>query len=254
MVYENVLSGSFIYSLGLVAGRKAGANETIVDSINFFQHTPHDRKIGDLLADWGGKSFLIEFKRTVSQVRNELSKDGKAELGKKISGDEKVKSLSEKCHFLGYGKYSKQKDGGLIYTAFVFQSYLSVLTKNQGVENSLNSFIENMTSNKDFGLASRKEFDDYLEFLLKHAEATVTTSNSGQRKQKPITGIMTAISPKGGVVLFAYQSYKHLTFLMNQKINLLQNLAEQMTFAQAPVINESISKGKDKGQGQGFSF
>lgn len=253
MVYENVLSGSFIYSLGVVAGRKAGANETIIDSINFFQHTPHDRKIGDLLADWGGKSFLIEFKRTVSQVRNELLKDGKTELGKKISSDEKVKSLSEKCHFLGYGKYSKQKDGGLIDTAFVFQSYLSVLTKNQGVENSLNSFIENMTANKDFGLASRKEFDDYLEFLLKHAEATVTASNSGQRMQKkPITGIMTAVSQKGEVVLFAYQSYKHLTFLMNQKISLLQNLAEQMSLAQAPVINKSLSKGKDKGQAQGF--
>lgn len=254
MVYENVLSGSFIYSLGVVAGRKAGVDETTLDSINFFQQTPHDRKIGDLLADWGGKTFLIEFKRTVAQLRDELAKDGKSELRDKIANNKRIKSLSDKCHFLGYGKYIKQKAGGPIDTAFVFQSYLSVLTKSKSGENSLNSFIQNMNTNKDFGLGSRQEFENYLEFLLKHAEATATTSNSGQRMQKPITGIMTAVSPKGEVVSFAYQGYEHLTFLMNQKINLLQNLAHQMSYTQAPVISQSISKGKDKGQGQGFSF
>ncbi len=252
MVYENVLSGSFIYSLGVVAGRQAGVDETTLDSINFFQQTPHDRRIGDLLADWGGKTFLIEFKRTVAQLRDELAKDGKQELGNKIADRKRIKGLSERCHFLGYGKYTKQKAGGLIDTAFVFQSYFSDLTRNKNVENSLNSFIQSMTTDKDFGLTSRQDFNDYLEFLLKHAESAVTTSGSGQKMQKPITGILTAVSPKGSVVSFAYQSYAHLTFLMNQKISLLQNLAQQTSYTQSPVIGQSISKSKDKSRGQGF--
>lgn len=254
MVYENVLSGSFIYSLGVVAGRKAGVDETTLDSINFFQQTPHDRRIGDLLADWGGKTFLIEFKKTVAQLRDELAKDGKQELGSKIAARKRIKGLSERCHFLGYGKYTKRKAGGLIDTAFVFQSYFSVLTRNKNVENSLNSFIQSMTTNKDFGLTSRQDFSDYLEFLLKHAESAVTSSGPGQKMQKPITGILTAVSPKGSVVSFAYQSYANLTFLMNQKINLLQNLAQQTSYTQSPVHNQSINQQKDKGQGQGFGI
>ena len=83
-VYENVLAGAFIYSLGVVAGRNADPEKAIMDSVNFFQQTPTDRKVGDLLAAWRGKSFLIEFKKSIGQLKDEISKDGKPGLGIKI--------------------------------------------------------------------------------------------------------------------------------------------------------------------------
>lgn len=251
MIYENVLAGSFIYGLGVVAGRNSDANETTLDSINFFQQTPHDKKIGDLLADWGGKTFLVEFKRTVSQLKDEVAKDGKPELGSKIAGSRRINILSERCHFIGYGKYVKQNKDGLIKTSFLFQTYFSLLTRGKSTEHSLSAFIKQMKSNRDFGLASREDFNDYLDFLLKHAEAKPATTTSGKKAQKPISGILTGVSPKGEVVTIGYQSYQHLAYLMGQKVNLLQNLVEQISFTNAPVIGKSINNEKSQGFGIG---
>lgn len=97
MVYENVLSSSFIYSLGAIAGKNSEPNEILQDSINFFQQTPTDQRIGDLLANWGGKNFIVEFKRTIGQVSEELGKEHKQLMTTELSANEEMKALSRRC-------------------------------------------------------------------------------------------------------------------------------------------------------------
>ena len=60
MAYENQYIGVFIYSLGILAGRKT---LPIEDSVNLLQQTPAGKTFGDLLMQWQGKNFIIEFKR-----------------------------------------------------------------------------------------------------------------------------------------------------------------------------------------------
>lgn len=236
MVYENVLAGAFIYSLGVVAGRKTDPEQAILDSVNFFQQTPTDRKLGDLLAAWQGKSFLIEFKQSIGQLKDELEKDGKPGLGVTIFHDKKIKELSEKCHFIGYGEYAKHDDK--ILTDLVFQKYLSVLTR--GKSRSSNSsdvprwseFINKLLTDKSFG-ASFEEFAHYLAFLLKYAEAPVKPAASGGKAKRAIQGILTSVSPDGNVVSFAYRGYDHLLTLLREPISLSLHLEQQIGYTQS---------------------
>lgn len=254
MVYENVLAGAFIYSMGVVAGRAADPEKTILDSVNFFQQTPTDRTLGDLLAAWRGKSFLIEFKRSIGQLKDELEKDGKPGLGVTIFHDKKIKELSEKCHFIGYGEYAKHDDK--ILTDLVFQKYLSVLTR--GTSRKVNSsevprwseFINKLLVDRTFG-ASFEEFANYLGFLLKYAEAPIKPNASGGKGRRAIQGILTSVSPEGKVASFAYRGYDHLLTLLREPVNLSVHLEQQISYMQS--LNISISEER-KMDGPSHSF
>lgn len=240
-VYENVLAGAFIYSLGVVAGRKADPDTAIMDSVNFFQQTPTDRTVGDLLAVWRGKSFLIEFKKSIGQLKDEISKDGKPGLGLKLFADDQMKAISSNCHFIGYGEYEKEND--LVLTDLVFQKYLSVLMSGRSRKAKptdvprWSEFINRMLTDSHFG-ASREQFAHYLDFLVKYAEAPITTtaatsSSAGIKTRRAIQGILTTVSPTGRVVSFAYTGYNNLMKLLTEKITLEQHLEQQISYRQS---------------------
>lgn len=250
MVYENVLSGSFIYTLGVIAGKRS-PDKDVTDSVNFFQQTPNDKKVGDLLADWGGKSFIIEFKRSIAQLPDELKKSDKLLLPMKFEMNSEISDVSKKCHFIGYGEYFEALINGekRIKTDFVFQSYLSVLSSKKDTKYSLSGFINNMTTNEDFGLTSKEEFKKYLTFLESNCLLTESSSNGGQRI-KPIRGIITSVSPSGEPVLIEFRNYHELSEIMMKKsVNLSEHLEEQinMSLQKKPIIERKIGKGRNMG-------
>lgn len=98
--YENIYLGNFILTLGYIAGKNG--LPLIRTALQQLQQTPADTSIGDLFANWGGKNFIFEFKRTEQQVRSEFVKPQRAKLLKAISFPELelLRTISERCHFM----------------------------------------------------------------------------------------------------------------------------------------------------------
>lgn len=70
-IYENVIIGNFLYSLGLSLGLQKNTSPAI---INLLQQTPSDKLLGDLLVEYPGVVRLIEFKNKASSLDKEVKK------------------------------------------------------------------------------------------------------------------------------------------------------------------------------------
>ncbi|MDM7975838.1 MULTISPECIES: hypothetical protein [Thalassospira] len=70
-VYENIVIGGFIYTLGFCAGRRALPPPT---NINLLQQTPMDQSLADVLIGMPNVYHLIEFKRRASRSQKETDK------------------------------------------------------------------------------------------------------------------------------------------------------------------------------------
>ena len=232
MVYENVLIGHFIYTLGVLAGKRAGFNSNVTDSINFFQQTPTDKIVGDLLASWSDRLFIIEFKRSASQLPDELKKWKRRELPKVFLADKTVSDISKKCHFIGYGIDSEIviDDKKKTQQEFKFQSYYSLVMEKLEEKKSLNIFINEMLSDDQRGLRSTEEFGRYLAVLHELCELSEPSSAaSGGKSLKPICGAVVSFSKKGEVVMIQYKSYFELANLLGMKIELALQIEQQVT-------------------------
>ncbi len=251
MVYENILSGAFIYSMGAIAAKRVGPDEVLKNSINFFQQTPSDKKVGDLLADWGNKSFIIEFKSAIGQIDRELEKEHKNALINKLGTSKGLLDLSKKCHFLGYGKY--EQVGAETSIDYVFQSYVEVLTKSTNKkEYNLNSFITRLLDEEGLGISSRQEFTDYIDFLEQQFAGTSSGASGG--RQKPISGIVSTISSNGSVVFIEYKNYEHLKYLMSQQIAIEQYLSQQIAYEHSLKHQHVVSRSQEQNRRNGISM
>jgi hypothetical protein len=253
--YENVLSGSFIYSLGLLDG-KMSPDHPITNSINFLQQTPDDKRIGDLLASWNDRLFIIEFKRSVAHLKDELKKESKQHLPALFHKNKNMVDISERCHFIGFGLYDKIQIGteNKSKIELVFQKYHSLITETPDEITPLNSFLQKVRNDKNYGLSSKEKFQTYLEFLLKNCSLTEPSSSSpDKRVTKPISGIVTSISDKGEITFIQYRSYYELSQLMEMKIELslqLQNqLKHQQLIERAIQAKKKIRRSQNRGMG-----
>lgn len=98
-IYENQFIGSFIYSMGVITGKR---ELPVTDSINLLQQTPGDRIIGDLFTKWQGRNFIVEFKRNVNGLTTEIKKPMKQMLLENLNSMKYIEErvLSNKCHFI----------------------------------------------------------------------------------------------------------------------------------------------------------
>lgn len=122
-VYENVLSVSFIYAMGVYRGKNADPQQVIKDSINYYQQTPADPTIGDLMAHWNAKMFIIEFKRTKGHLARETEKQTKSNLFLALGKDPRKRELSLRGHFIGYGRYDTVDNKTV--ADLIFQPYVT---------------------------------------------------------------------------------------------------------------------------------
>jgi hypothetical protein len=240
MIYENVLSVAFIYAMGVYRGRTADPEQLIADSINFYQQTPNDPTIGDLMAHWNAKMFTIEFKRTHKQLSLETEKVTKANLFLALNKDKAMVKLSARGHFIGYGQHEKQETKTI--ADLIFKPYITLIFEDSKPGDRFNAFIQKFAGEKDFGW-NKEQVDKYLKFLKQNVPATVTdskTGSSGGRRVKATERVVTIISPApdSKVLTLTFKSHLELHLLMKQKITLSKYLDLQIE--QSQKIGSSI--------------
>ncbi|NOZ36034.1 MAG: hypothetical protein GXO80_12145 [Chlorobi bacterium] len=152
--YENIYIGAFIYTMGYIAGK--GRLKDI--SLNLYQQTPKDKILADLFANWGGKNFLIEFKRSKKQIKNELKKENKNKYIRYLNNEaeQEIKNISKKGHFLCFP----------VFEELQFSVYMNI---NNPVIKSWNIevFVKTINCNNgNIGL-SFNEFKEYLNIQMR---------------------------------------------------------------------------------------
>lgn len=218
--YENVLASNFMYTLGIISGKRHYQNDIIRGSMNFFQQTPGDRILGDLLAEWEGKSFLVEFKRTIKEVPREFEK--KHQLIKAIDADEEISDISKRVHFLGYGSH-EATGSELILTDIYFDEYISLLRPDESLDDinegwTFNQFINDLLTNENVGLTSKEKLSKYIDFL--NENETKKVAEGKRSSASGSTGLLVSVKSEKEVVMISYNSITELSHLYKQTINL----------------------------------
>jgi hypothetical protein len=116
--YENIQIGYFLYALGYHVSKNGYHISKF--SPNLMQQTPLDKDLGDLLIGSTSKCILIEFKRSIDEVKNEINKKNHIVKCMREKGLEEIK-LSAKCHLLAIGDYDDKK------LEFLFMPYIMML-------------------------------------------------------------------------------------------------------------------------------
>jgi hypothetical protein len=70
-VYENVVIGNFLYSLGFSIRSHLDKNTPFPSVVNLLQQTPVDKELGDVLLTFPGLVRLIEFKMKGASLKKE---------------------------------------------------------------------------------------------------------------------------------------------------------------------------------------
>lgn len=98
-IYENVIIGNFLFSLGIAIGLRTSGTESPPISINLLQQTPLDRTMGDCLINGGTVMRLLEFKRTKNKSTKEICKYRIIKNGLNDAKDPRLKEISLKTHW-----------------------------------------------------------------------------------------------------------------------------------------------------------
>lgn len=157
-VYENVLIGAFIYSIGHFAGQKGEKNI----GINLFQQTPID--VGDLLTNWKGNCFFIEFKRNKENVKTEIAKKNRIDENIRLGNIQ----ASYTFHFISFPEKIPEGEAVLF-----FKPYLSLDLPEPVI--NLTDFIKLMRCGK-IGIHSKAmiEYLNKLKELFKSGNASTS--------------------------------------------------------------------------------
>jgi hypothetical protein len=192
-LYENQYIGTFIYALGIISGRNGLDG---IESFNLLQQTPMDARFGDLVSTWQGSSFVIEFKRDQTKLRDELGKASRAwlfrrlEAGRNHGHVDGARTLMDRCHFVAYA--IPPFNAGI--AQLVFSPYSRLLevhdtpdvVSDQGLSKkwSLREFVGKLLAERGrpeeqrrFG-ASVDEIRTYLEALTRKAALAESSGGS----------------------------------------------------------------------------
>ncbi|EJK2413499.1 hypothetical protein CGI24_24220 [Vibrio parahaemolyticus] len=187
-IYENIYIGKFIFLLGVVSERqRLSSSEESNISIDLYQQTPADPKIGDFFSSLNGRNLIIEFKKDDQSLDSkELEKQSSLLDALTKKGDIELQKISYYSHFLGVGV----NDGGN-NADIEFQSYLPY----QDFEHtsfSMKGFIDsyckgenvNFLTKENRAIQSRigsdsERFGEYLELLASLYKGGRSSSTGG---------------------------------------------------------------------------
>jgi len=196
--YENVYLGNFIFALGYFAA--SDRDDLSNKAIQLVQQTPDEKELSDLFINWGGRSFIFEFKRNESKIKSELSKEPKKKLNLAIRNDENIayKLLSYQGHWLAYGI-----DSGLRFIRY------ASLHENKPDGVNLSRFCKALLARpRVSGLGLEYgELKTYLSFIGK-----VTDTDS-----EGCGGFILNISEDGNLNMIPFESVKVLSNTIDKK-------------------------------------
>ncbi|WP_340613910.1 hypothetical protein [Xenorhabdus thailandensis] len=95
-LYENVVIGNFLYSLGYSLGMSQSEKNQL-SVINLLQQTPADKELGDMLLEFPSVVRLIEFKNSASSLEKEKKRC--EQLTVAIGEHEILKKISREVHW-----------------------------------------------------------------------------------------------------------------------------------------------------------
>jgi len=227
--YENIQIGNFLISMGYYL-REFEYSHPV--SINLHQQTPNDFTIGDLFGAFAGKFFIIEFKNSEGNLKDEIEKRQRKRLIQKLSNDfSELVQTSIKGHFICYPKFSNEE------MEFSLNPYITILNKELEYLqiNNVGEFILKIQKDKSIGVEF-KSIEQYLNLLKKCSIEEGNKSSGGVS-----SGILINFEKDKGVKYFAFDN---LDFL-NQKIRLEKEIIQE--------LNRNIEQTKNKGRDFGMS-
>lgn len=195
-LYENVVIGNFLYTLGLNIGLEKSSAPAI---INLLQQTPSDKILGDLLLEFTGVVRLIEFKNKKTSLTKEKNKLEQINIS--LGDNKDMLRISRQIHWYIETEPTEDKIynrivpyldafNPSIYGEYTIESYINKMVDEiinpdinfdiQGVKNYL-QLIRNAQGNKDVGtggliiVANKKEIryvqiSDFMQLRLQHKE------------------------------------------------------------------------------------
>ncbi|MGV6844933.1 MAG: hypothetical protein ACWA42_02255 [Lutibacter sp.] len=233
--YENVQIGNFLISMGYYLNE---LNIPLQGTINLLQQTPGDYEYGDIFGGLNGKFFLLEFKRDGKHLEKELDKKQRLNLHKEImENPEKYKSLSIKCHLMGYPNFN---DNNML--EYNFEPYIQAIqliedNRYEKIKSAKDMIGKLIYGGNDFG-CDYVEIKEYIKLMQRCAE----TKESGS-----MSGVMFNYDKEKGMTSYSYDNLNTLSKAMN--IGMSQDLSNQLDRGHIKQIGEqnfptiSISKG-----------
>lgn len=110
-IYENIIIGNFVFSLGVAFGQLVGNAESPPAAVNLLQQTPLDTQLGDVLLQGVGVMRLIEFKREGNRSDKEVAKLAHLRRNLELPENVDLKILSSHVHW-----YIETKNQGVLVT------------------------------------------------------------------------------------------------------------------------------------------
>lgn len=194
-LYENVIIGNFLYTLGL----NIGINKELpkYSSINLLQQTPADKALGDVLLEFPGVVRLIEFKNKKSDKEKEKTRLKLLEIA--LSGEDKMIDISRQIHW--YIETEPSKDS--CFNRIV--PYLDAFNNEVYGEDTIEPYIEKIVQeiNKPLDNSKQQDVKNYLKLI----QMTQGSSSTGTG------GLIINITEKG-------IRYVQITDLLDLRLNL----------------------------------
>lgn len=100
--YESTYAGAFIFAVGFLTGKESPQDAEHVQSTLLSQNVG-DEVIGDLVHQWAGRRFVIEFKRNVGALSSEREKKHKARLMDLVAQNPAMLEVSNRGHIMAIG-------------------------------------------------------------------------------------------------------------------------------------------------------
>jgi len=132
-IYENVVIGNFLYTLGLELGLQRVYKPSM---INLLQQTPCDKYLGDMLLEYPGVIRLFEFKNKASSLKKEKDKLRQIEIC--LNGEDDMIEVSRGIHW--YIETEPKED----YVKNRIVPYLDAFDTQVIGDKSIEIFIEEM--------------------------------------------------------------------------------------------------------------
>lgn len=224
--YENLQIGNFLISFGYYL---RDFKYSFPVSMNLYQQTPLDHKIGDVFGAMAGKYFIIEFKNDESGIKNELKKPQRNRLIERLKNEyQHLISSSVKGHLICFSVFEELT--GLDYKLV---PYITI-DRNDCSDYILTNtyhFLEALLVEQIIG-CSFQEISNYIDLLNK------CVKKEGQDEAGSISGIFMNFSEKEGI---RYLPFDDLDFL-NQRIKLDREIQLDLE------ISSQKSRGMDFGR------
>ncbi|MFT4503207.1 hypothetical protein [Caballeronia sp. 15711] len=164
-IYENIVIGNFLYSLGLLVGaHESGRTPACV---NLLQQTPLDRTLGDVLLATSGAMRLLEFKRRENKSEKEAAKLRMLSRALEADKTRQMRAVSHKVHW--YVETSVDKKD------FVSRVVRYLEHKSQGAEQfSIAAFTASLAE----AAVSSSSTDEELELSRRYLALVAATNGS----------------------------------------------------------------------------